>query len=241
LFAVAPTIIQQAGTGTLLSFLAAAVIGVFMAFVYAELASAYPLTGGEYAIVGRVLGPSWGFLVLAVNLVLMVFGTAFMSLTTAEYVRHWLPSVSARSLGMINVAVTTLCALLSIRANSLITGGFLAVELLVLGVVAVLGFGHLSHPLWGLILNPVHLNNAGNLERVPAGLIALATASALWLFNGYGQAVYLGEETDQASKRIARVILWALAITVLAEVTPLRQSWPGPRICRRCSEPKKGC
>jgi amino acid transporter len=52
-FAVAPGIIQAAGTGALLSFLAAAVIAVFMAFVYAELASAYPLTGGEYAIVGR--------------------------------------------------------------------------------------------------------------------------------------------------------------------------------------------
>jgi len=55
-FIIAPGVIKQAGTGAIWSFLAAAVVGVFMAFVYAELASALPLTGGEYAIVGRTLG-----------------------------------------------------------------------------------------------------------------------------------------------------------------------------------------
>jgi amino acid transporter len=221
-FAIAPGVIQQAGTGAFLSFLAAGVICVFMAFVYAELSSAYPLTGGEYAIVGRVLGPMWGFMVMGIFLFGGgVFATAFMSVGTADYLQPMFPSASARTLGMVNVVVTSLLALLNIRVNSLITGCFLAVELLLLALVAILGFGHLSHPLSGLILNPVHLDNAGHLQPVPAGPIALATASAIFAYNGYGQAVYLGEETKNAARRIAHVILWALAITLLAEIIPV--------------------
>src|SRR2546428_660323 len=63
-FIIAPGVMQQAGTGAIWSFLAAGVVGVFMAFVYAELASAFPLTGGEYAIVGRTLGRLPGFMIM---------------------------------------------------------------------------------------------------------------------------------------------------------------------------------
>ena len=67
-FIIAPGVISGAGTGAFYSFVAAAVVGVFMAFVYAELASAFPLAGGEYAIVTRTLGRLPGFAVPAVAL-----------------------------------------------------------------------------------------------------------------------------------------------------------------------------
>ena len=49
-YVIIPGILQQAGTGAFLSLAAAALVGLAMAFVYAELASAHPLAGGEYAI-----------------------------------------------------------------------------------------------------------------------------------------------------------------------------------------------
>src|SRR5262245_2853686 len=63
-FIIAPGVVTQAGSGAFWSFVIAAIVGVFMAFVYAELASAYPLSGGEYAIVARTLGRLPGFVAL---------------------------------------------------------------------------------------------------------------------------------------------------------------------------------
>ena len=68
-FIIAPGVVAQAGSGAFWSFALAAVVGVFMAFVYAELASAYPLSGGEYAIVGRTLGKLPGFVTLGLLMV----------------------------------------------------------------------------------------------------------------------------------------------------------------------------
>jgi amino acid transporter len=45
-FIIGPGVVQQAGTGAFLSFIFAAVVGIFTAFIYGELASAFPLAGG---------------------------------------------------------------------------------------------------------------------------------------------------------------------------------------------------
>ena len=63
-FVIVPDVLSQAGTGALLSMAAAALIAVCVAQVYAELGSAFPFAGGEYAMVGRTLGPSAGFVCL---------------------------------------------------------------------------------------------------------------------------------------------------------------------------------
>src|SRR5437899_12526381 len=68
-FIIMPGVIALAGSGAFLSCAAAAVIGLFMAFVYAELSSAYPTAGGEYTMVGRTLGRFWGFVTLVLMFV----------------------------------------------------------------------------------------------------------------------------------------------------------------------------
>ena len=47
-FIMGQQVVQQAGSGAVLCFAAAALLGITTAFVYAELSSAFPLTGGEY-------------------------------------------------------------------------------------------------------------------------------------------------------------------------------------------------
>src|SRR5947209_7161869 len=50
-FIIVPAIIATAGTGSFLTMVFAAVIGVFMAFCWAELSAAFPITAGDYALV----------------------------------------------------------------------------------------------------------------------------------------------------------------------------------------------
>jgi amino acid transporter len=220
-FIMVPGIIQQAGSGAFLSFGLAAVIGIFMALVYAELSSAYPLTGGEYAIVGRVLGPFWGFIVLGLNIITLILIIAVIGLGIAPYLNVFFPSLSPIAAAILTIAISTFFGILNIRVNAVITGCFLAIEVLALVTLSMLGFEHVSRPLAEIAFHPVHLGAAGGLEPASLSLIGLATAVVIFAYNGYGQAVYLSEETRDASRHIARIILWALFITVIAEAVPV--------------------
>jgi len=220
-FIVAPGVIQQAGTGAFLSFAAAAVVGIFTAFVYAELSSAFPLTGGEYTIVGRILGPLLGFIVLGLNIVTLILVVAVLALGVNAYLGALIPNLPTIPTAIATIVMATLFAVLNIRTNAVITGIFLAIELLALVVLAVLGFTHISHPFGDFIFHPVHLAGTGAIEPVSIGLIGLATSVAIFAYNGYGTAVYLGEETHDAPRHIARAILWSLVVTIIAEAVPV--------------------
>lgn len=84
-FVIIPGVIAMAGTGSLLSFVVAAVIGLLMALVYAELSSAFPTTGGEYTMVGKTLGKFWGFLTFGLTFITNTLIIAVIALGVGTY------------------------------------------------------------------------------------------------------------------------------------------------------------
>ncbi len=227
IFIVVPGVVEQAGSGALLSFVLAAFISLLTAYVYAELSSAFPLTGGEYAIVGRTLGPLAGFIILGLNLVVLLLNISVVALGLGSYIGAIFPGSSLVVDGLACVVFTTLCAILNVRTNALITGAFLALELIALVVVTVLGFLYPARGWVGLLAHPVFLNAAGHLAPAGIGVIGLATSVAIFAFYGYGNAVYLGEETQDAPREIARAILWALVVSVVSQMLPLAAALHG--------------
>lgn len=220
MFIVAPGVITQAGTGAFLAFVIAAVVGVFMAFVYAELGSAYPLSGGEYAIVARTSGRLPGFVVLGLFLVSQLLIIAVIALGVGTYLSVLLPGLHAPTVAAVTVVVATVLAVFDIKLNAWVTGIFLAIELIALGVVSALGLIHPQRSLADLVVHPV-TGAGGTVAAASFGVIAGASAVALFAYNGYGAAVYLGEETHDAHRSVAKTVLWALGITVLAELVPV--------------------
>lgn len=219
-YVIIPGIIQQAGAGALICLAAAAVVGLAMAFVYAELSSAFPLAGGEYAILGRTLGPSVGFVFMGMNTVGSTLGPALLSLGASAYLAAVWPGLQPIPVAVAIVAFATLLGLLNIRTNALVTGLFLLAEVAVLIVLAGLGFAHPHRPLTGLIGHPV-MAVAGRLLPTPIPALGLATAVAIFAYNGFGAAVYFSEEMHEAPRRVAQTILWALALVVLFEFMPV--------------------
>jgi amino acid transporter len=218
-YVIIPGILQQAGTGAFLSLAAAALVGLAMAFVYAELASAHPLAGGEYAIFGRTLGPFAGFVYMGMNTFLCTFAPAVLSLGASAYLTAVWPQAPSVPIAIAIIALATLLGILNIRTNAVVTGLFLAVEIVVLIVLAGLGFSHLHRGMGELITHPVALT-AGRLVPAPVAMIGLATAVAIFAYNGFGSAVYFSEEMVGAPRRVARTILIALVLTVLFEFVP---------------------
>jgi amino acid transporter len=219
-YVIVPGIIAQAGTGALISLAAAALVALAVALVYAELSSAFPQAGGDYVLLGRTLGPFVGFVFMGMNLVGSTLGPAVLSLGASDYVAAIVPGVSAVPLAVGIIAVSMLLGILNIRVNAWVTGAFLVVELLALVVLAVLGFSHVHRSLGDLVSHPVVLN-LGHLAPTPIGMMGLATAVAVFSYNGFGTAVSFSEEMHEAPRLVARTVLLALVITVAFEFVPV--------------------
>ena len=219
-FIMGQQVVQQAGSGAVLCFAAAALLGITTAFVYAELSSAFPLTGGEYSMIGRTMGPSWGFMALGLNLFGGGLGQAVTALGLANYLAVVIPGLPPLPVALAATAATTVVMLFNIRLNAKITGVFLLVELLALGAMTALGLAHPHRGLGDLLAHPVMLGGAG-LAATPWAVIGLAAAGAVYAYNGYGGAVFFGEEMYEARTKVAWVIFASLAIAVAAEFIPI--------------------
>ncbi|GAA2052438.1 APC family permease [Catenulispora yoronensis] len=221
-FIISPGVIGQAGTGAFWAFAVAGVVGVFMALVYAELSSAFPLSGGEYAITARALGRLPGFVVLGLILVTQLLIVAVIALGVGTYLSVLFPHLNAPVTAAVTTLLATVLAVFDIKLNAWVTGIFLAIEMVALIVVSALGLLHPKRSLGDLVAHPVVAAAGSNpaVTAVGVGTIGAATAVAIFAYNGYGSAVYFGEETQDAPRSIAKTVLWALGITVFAELIP---------------------
>ena len=224
-FIIAPVALVAAGSGSFLAFVYAAIVGVFMAFCWAELSAAFPIAAGDYALVwhsfkGRsswLAGPV-SFVTFALYVDFIAFIPAVIALGTGTYLAViW--SVNLKVIGAVVMLVAAAIAILNIRLNAVITGIFLAIELAALGVVTILGIIHAKN--WSSLLHPVVGTAHGGLTSVSFTAVLALTAVAVFSYNGYAGAVNFSEETTGSSRRIARAILLALAITVAAELIPV--------------------
>ena len=89
-----------------------------------------------------------------------------------------------------------------------------------IAAVVELGFGEPVRSLGETMQQPMIVGGAG-LIPASASNIGLATSIAIFALNGYGAAVYFGEDMVDARQRIARAVLAALALTLLLETLPL--------------------
>ena len=224
-FIIAPVALIAAGSGSFLAFVFAAIVGVFMAFCWAELSAAYPIAGGDYALVwhsfkGRTswLAGPLSFITFALYVDFIAFIPAVIALGMGTYLGV-VVSVNAKVLGAIVMLVAAAIAILNIRLNAVITGVFLAIELAALLAVTILGFTHARHG--SALLHPVTGGAHGSLVPVTFTAVLALTAVAVFSYNGYANAVNFSEETTGSSRTIARAILWSLVITVAAELIPI--------------------
>lgn len=221
-FVIVPGVIQQAGTGAMLSMVAAALLSFPIALVYGELASAFPIAGGEYCMLGRTLGPAWGFAMLGLILIGNMLTPAVLALGAGVYIGAAFPGLSLdpTAVAIVIIVASTIFGILHIRTNAWVTGIFLLLEILALLVLAALGFFHAHRSLVELTFHPVTL--IGNsLATTPLTLIGLATSVSVFAYFGFSSAVYFTEEMHEAPRLIGRTILLATVVTVVTELIPV--------------------
>ncbi|MFK4730386.1 APC family permease [Agromyces mediolanus] len=209
------------GTGVFWGFALAGVISLLVALCYAELGSRHPIAGGDYTLVNRVLGPAAGAAVFFINLITLPLIVAIFGIGVADYLGVAIAGLDPMWTALIVIALATITACFNIRTNAWVTGAFLFIEMAALAFLAMLGFIHIERPVTALF-DPQALDAAtGGLAPLGIAGLVLAVTQGIFSYNGYGGAIYFAEETRNARRTIARAVLWAALITVVAELIPL--------------------
>lgn len=215
-FITGADIVNQAGTGAALAFIVGGLLTLIFTFAQAELGSTFPFAGGDYAMVGRVLGPRWGFVQFGLD---MLSTPVFIALTAsgiALYLHAVLP-LPPLPTAIATLALATVGGVLNIRINAAVTGIFLATELAALALVTAFGFGSPARDIGEVLTAPVHFTN-GIAAPLTLGIAAVAVSAASWATSGAGQAIYFAEELHdpiRVGRLVVRVTLASIATMVL--------------------------
>ena len=214
-------VLQQTGSGAATLFVigigAAAVWGI----VYAELGSAYPYAGGDYVGVGSILGPAAGFVCLALWAAVIIPINAFLAQMVATYVGQLAPGVPPQAVTFGSLAVAVGVALLAVRTSAVVTGIFLAIELLAVSTLAVAGFWHVPAGIGARLAQPLLPGAHGLWIPVATGAMALGAVNAAFATVGGNQAIAFGEELIDPHRRMGRVILIACMAGAVAIALPV--------------------
>src|ERR1700736_2438298 len=142
LLVVGTAVIAVAGTGSIWAYLIGCFIALNVALCMGELGSMFPVAGGLFSIVTRVLGRPIGFVAMVDYMGQAVFLPASVAIGIGTYVNALFPQFPTNIVsGLFMIAVTLVC-LLRINTNAWLTGIFLLIELLIVCALAFAGFTH---------------------------------------------------------------------------------------------------
>jgi amino acid transporter len=219
-FIIIPVALVATGTGTFYTFLLGAAIAVCVGYCYAELGVAFPYSGGEYSIAGRVLNRPIGFITLVMWMIQIVFGLSAISLGAASYLNGIWPNLNPNLFGAGMAAVATVIAVFRVNRGAKVTVLFMLIELAVLAIIAILGFSHI-HNGTAALFSPHLFSASGHETPIGIGTIVASISFSLYTYNGYGSAVYFSEELTGGRRQVGRVVLLSLFAVVLVTIIPV--------------------
>ncbi|MEX0904900.1 MAG: APC family permease [Balneolaceae bacterium] len=201
---------QIAGNGILIAIVIGAVVAVFNGLSSAQLAAAYPVSGGTYEYGYRVLGSYWGFTAGWMFLIAKSASAATAVLGCAGYLLYLLEFNTpdwvnvAAGLGILTV-VTSLVSGGIRRSN---TANALIVSVTIFGLVALVAGGIFSK---GLPVQTI----TDSLTDFSVDSVLYASALMFVAYTGYGRIATLGEEVVNPAQTIPRAIILSMTFIVL--------------------------
>ena len=194
--------------GIIGAWLAAGVLTLFGALVCAELASAFPKTGGVYVFLSRAFSPAVGFLWGWAMFWSMHSGIiAAIAVVFARYAAHFFP---LGDLGMRLVAVGVIVVLsainyVGVRRGGLVQNVFTAAKLVAIAALI------LAAVAWSGAIETPAAEAAG---ATTVNGFVLAIAAGLFAYGGWHMVTYAAGETKDAGRTIPRaLVIGTLVVT----------------------------
>jgi basic amino acid/polyamine antiporter, APA family len=203
---------RAAGSALLLGLVIAGVVAYCNATSSAQLAAAYPTSGGTYVYGRERLGAWWGFAAGWAFVIGKTASCAAMALTFATYAvpsSHW----AQRLVGLAGVLALVAVNYRGVTRTATLTRVLVACTLVALAVVVavILAGGSASG------------DRLGGWDVLGAGTDAYGVLQAAGLlffaFAGYARIATMGEEVIDPERTIPRAIPIALGLTVAVYLT----------------------
>jgi basic amino acid/polyamine antiporter, APA family len=200
--------------GLLLVWMLGGVLAFIGALCYAELATAYPRSGGEYVYLTRAYGSWLGFLYgWAQLLVLRTGSIGAVAFVFGDYMTRLAPLGlrSAILYGALAVALLSLLNVLGVRQGTWAQNILTLSK--ILGLLAIILLGSLAS-------SPGHPTPPA--PDGSAGSVALALIFVLWTYGGWHETAYVAAEVRQPHINIPRSLLLG---TVLVTAMYVAVNW----------------
>jgi basic amino acid/polyamine antiporter, APA family len=191
---------------------AGGVLSLIGAACYAELASTYPRSGGDYVYLTRAFGPLCGFLFGWAQLSVILTGSiGMMAFVFSDYAVALSNGASTDASAPWAAAVVVVLTLLHVASVSL---GTRAQNLLtwakIVGVSTVVLVGA------ALAVVPVDTRLPASAADAREGSLGLAMILVLYTFGGWNDAAFVASEVRDRKRNLPRALLWGtLAVTLV--------------------------
>src|SRR5207247_5434787 len=121
LLIVGTVVIVTAGSGSIAAYLIGCFLAINVALCMGELGSMFPVAGGLYSIVTRVLGRPIGFLALLDYIGQAIFLPASVAIGIGVYVQALNPDIPSNIAAAVVMVLATVVAILRINLNARVT------------------------------------------------------------------------------------------------------------------------
>ena len=196
-----------------LAWAVAGVLTLIGALVCAELASAFPRTGGVYVYLKEIYSPLLGFLWGWATFWSMHTGIlAAIAIVFARYAAYFVPlsDVGLRAVAILAIVFLSAVNYIGVRFGGRVQTAFTVVKVLAVVAIIILGWalsGSVPPSPPSVDLPPVTLANFG-----------LAVAAGLFAFGGWHMVTYTAEETINPTRTIPRSLLIGVAVVTVCYI-----------------------
>ncbi len=201
----------QSGFSLLSLWIVGGIVALCGAFSYAELAAAFPRSGGEYNFLSRVFHPAIGFLAGWVSATVgFAAPVALAAMAFGGYFEGIVPGAPPLALGFGITALITLVHISGIQRGSILHN---VTTFLKLGLIVVLIIAGI---VWGKPQAISFIPTSADIGTLTSAPFAISLVFVLYAYSGWNAATYIADEVQDPQRSLPRAIIGALLlVTVL--------------------------
>ncbi len=205
------------GAGLLLS-----VVVVLISLCLAELAGMFPIAGGMYSLVQKVLPGPLSWITMFNYLIQGVVIPASIALGIGAFLKNLIPGITLSDgvIAIILLALATALALTTVEIGAWATALMVVVELVVLSIITIAAFANPHQSLAEVTFHPTALSN-GELVAVGFAVMLATLAPAFNVINGYDAALGFSEELKGGERNIGKAVIISAVLACVFIMVPL--------------------
>ena len=183
------------------------------ALCYAELATTFPRSGGEYNFLSRMYGPAAGFMAGWLSATVgFAAPVALAAMAFGQYGEAILPGVPALPLGLAVIWIVSAVHLRGLRHSSAFQVAFTLLKLALIVVLIAAGFvGGGGQPI-------SFVPSADGVTQIFSAGFVVSLVFVMYAYSGWNAATYIVDELGEPERGLPRALLAGTVVVIVLYV-----------------------